>query len=144
MNESHDGFAVETPPRPEHIAVLEAGLTEHARGQLAEPGFNGVGVFSHDEVGKIVGGITGLVKWNWLYVSLLWVDAAQRGKALGSRLLRQLESTAVARGCDFAHLDTFSFQAKDFYFRHGYEVFAALDDYPPGHQRFYMKKALRP
>ena len=40
------------------------------------------------------------------------------------------------------HLDTFDFQAKDFYLKHGYEVFGVLDDCPKGHKRYYMKKVL--
>jgi hypothetical protein len=33
-------------------------------------------------------------------------------------------------------------QDKDFYLRHGYEIFGVLDNCPPGHQRYYMKKLL--
>ena len=53
-----------------------------------------------------------------------------------------LESVAVRRGCTHAHLDTFSYQARPFYERRGYSVFGTLDDYPPGHQRFFMAKRL--
>jgi hypothetical protein len=45
-------------------------------------------------------------------------------------------------GCTMSHLDTFDFQARDFYERNGYELFGALDDCPPGHKRYYLKKAL--
>jgi hypothetical protein len=38
--------------------------------------------------------------------------------------------------------DTFSFQALDFYKKHGYVVFAKLNDIPPGHSRYYLKKLL--
>jgi len=37
-------------------------------------------------------------------------------------------------------LDTFDFQAKDFYTKQGYEVFGILDNCPEGHKRYYMKK----
>jgi len=53
-----------------------------------------------------------------------------------------LEQAARQRGCQYAHLDTFSFQARPFYEDLGYTVFGTLDDYPPGHQRFFMQKAL--
>ena len=38
-------------------------------------------------------------------------------------LLNKVESEAKAIGATLAHLDTFDFQAKDFYIKHGYEVF---------------------
>lgn len=43
---------------------------------------------------------------------------------------------------DLLYLDTFDFQARPFYERHGYEVFGTLDDYPPGHSRFFLRKDL--
>jgi hypothetical protein len=57
-------------------------------------------------------------------------------------MLEATEQAARELGCRYSHLDTFSFQARPLYERLGYEVFATLDDYPPGHQRFFMKKAL--
>jgi hypothetical protein len=62
--------------------------------------------------------------------------------APGRRLLEAIEDEARKRGCRWAHLDTFSYQARPFYERLGYELFATLDDYPPGHQRFFLKKPL--
>lgn len=42
--------------------------------------------------------------------------------------------------CKLIHLDTFDFQAKDFYMKHEYEIFGILDDCPIEHKRYYMKK----
>jgi hypothetical protein len=39
-------------------------------------------------------------------------------------------------------LETYSFQARPFYERLGYEVFTTIDEYPPGHAKFFLKKAL--
>jgi hypothetical protein len=41
-----------------------------------------------------------------------------------------------------AHLDTFDFQAEAFYLKGGYEMFGILDDCPPGHKRFFLRKTL--
>jgi len=83
-----------------------------------------------------------LVNWSWLQVSLVWLDEPRRRAGLGSRLLAALEAAAIERGCTQAHLDTFSYQARPFYERHGYRVFATLEDYPTGQQRFFMRKSL--
>jgi hypothetical protein len=39
-----------------------------------------------------------------------------------------------------SHLDTFDWQAKEFYEHLGYEVFGILENCPRGHNRYYMKK----
>lgn len=40
------------------------------------------------------------------------------------------------------HLDTFDFQAKDFYLKLGYQVFGVLDNCPQDHSRYFMSKIL--
>ena len=62
----------------------------------------------------------------------------------GSRLLREIENIAAQEGCSLIHLDTFDFQARDFYLRQGYELFGTLEDCPENHCRYYLQKKLKP
>ena len=55
--------------------------------------------------------------------------------------MAQAEARAIARDCHSAWLDTFSFQARGFYEKLGYEEFGRLD-YPPMHKRHFMRKLL--
>ena len=80
--------------------------------------------------------------WDWLYVDLLWVKDKLRGRGFGHRLLTLAEDEARQRGAKNAYLDTFSFQAPDFYERHGYQVFGELPEFPPGHRRLFLTKRL--
>lgn len=73
---------------------------------------------------------------------MLWVDEAWRGQGVGARLLRTAEREGVARGCRQAVLHTHSFQAPEFYQRHGYEIAETLDDYPRGHRKYALWKRL--
>ncbi|OWJ65043.1 GNAT family N-acetyltransferase [Inquilinus limosus] len=94
--------------------------------------------------GATVGGLWGGTAYGWLLVELLFVPPGLRRRGLGSRLLAQAEDIARRRGCRGAWLDTHGFQAPGFYRQHGYEVFGTLPDYPPGHDRFFLRKALSP
>ena len=94
------------------------------------------------ERGDVLGGLLGQVWGSWLQVAYLWVADAARGAGHGTRLLQAAEAYARSRGAVTATLETHSFQARPFYERHGYEVFAALDGYPPGHIKFFLKKDL--
>lgn len=95
-----------------------------------------------DTRGAVLGGLWGQTAYDWLYVQLLVVPEALRGRGLGSNLMTRAEDEARRRGCHSAWLDTFEFQARGFYERLGYECFAELPDYPVG-GRHFMKKALR-
>jgi len=93
--------------------------------------------------GAIIAGINAeMYCWNIVFVDVLYVDGAYRKKGLGSLLLARVEAEAKSKGVHLVHLDTFDFQARDFYKKHGYEVFGVLDDCPKGHVRYYMKKIL--
>jgi GNAT superfamily N-acetyltransferase len=95
-----------------------------------------------NEDGKLAGGIVAVrYLWNVLFIEALWVDANERKRGHGSALLLAVEDEGRDAGCALAHLDTFDFQARDFYIRHGYEVFGELPDCPPGHTRYFMKKS---
>ena len=68
-----------------------------------------------------------------------------RNKAIAnhSYMLGEIEKSAKDKGCYLIHLDTFDFQAKEFYENHGYEMFGVLDNCPAGHCRYYLKKKLK-
>ncbi len=135
-------LSIETDADPRDVEALGRGLSEHAQPITRTEGFVPLTVLARDVGGELVGGAHGKINWNWLHVSILWVAPALRRRGLGARLLEAIESSALDRGCTRAHLDTFSYQARPFYERHGYTVFAILEDYPPGHERIFLRKTL--
>lgn len=92
----------------------------------------------------IVGGIRICLYFNeCMVINLLYIDEGYRGQGLGSWLIKHAEQEAKSKGIRLSHTDTLDFQAKDFYIKHGYEVFGVLNDCPTkGHQRYYLKKLL--
>jgi GNAT superfamily N-acetyltransferase len=142
MPEPAYSVTLEPEPRAADLALLGAGLDAHALPHTRTRGFLPLAVFLRDERGAIVGGVSAAINWNWVDIKLVWVAEALRRGGHGRRLMAAVEQAARERGCRHAHLDTFSYQARPFYERLGYEVFAALEDYPPGHRRYFMRKAL--
>jgi len=100
-----------------------------------------LGIAIHSRTnGRLLGGLYGRTGFRRLFVELLFVPEALRGRGLGAKLLQQAEAEARARGCVGAWLDTFSAEAKGFYLKNGYRVFGEIADYPPGNTRFFLSK----
>lgn len=93
-----------------------------------------------DAEGRVIGGLLSVHCWNWIEVDILWVDSALRGSGYGTRLLQQIERIAQERKCTFIKLNTFSFQAPDFYRKNGYEEVAVFNNAPTGSKHYYFKK----
>ncbi len=97
-----------------------------------------------DENNDIIAGcLAKMYCWNVIYIDVLWVADKYKGHGLGTKLLNEIEEIAINENCSLIHLDTFDFQAKDFYIKHGYEIFGVLDDCPENHCRYYLKKKLK-
>jgi GNAT superfamily N-acetyltransferase len=96
-----------------------------------------------DDAGNVFAGVNAtLYCWKVMYVDILYVDDEHRGKGYGRLLMDKAETKAKSLGGYMSHLDTFDWQAKDFYEHQGYVVFGVLENCPPGHNRYYMKKDL--
>ena len=104
--------------------------------------YSPLAIFLRDERDAILGGAIGQVWGGWLDLSLLWVAEPLRGEGYGRQLLEAAEDEARSQGCRGVFLSTFSFQARPFYERFGYEVIADVPDYPAGHSYYILKKTL--
>jgi GNAT superfamily N-acetyltransferase len=91
---------------------------------------------------EIAGGLIGETHWGWFYINLLFVKEELRGRGYGHQLLTLAETEARKLGAKHAYLDTFTFQAPGFYEKHGYRMFCLLEDFPPGHRRYYFTKEM--
>lgn len=89
-----------------------------------------------------LGALTGRDHQRWFYVELLGVAEAARGRDVGTALMRELERLGRERGYIGIWLDTYSFQAPDFYRKLGYEELGRIPDYPPGQARHFFAKRL--
>ena len=122
--------------------LVEYNLQHVPRTQKAD--FISINKKITDENGTIIAGcIAEMYCWNIAYVDVLWVDERYRRSGLGTKLLAEIERTAMEENCSLIHLDTFDFQAKDFYIKHGYDLFGVLEDCPENHCRYYLKKKLK-
>ncbi|MGM9928055.1 MAG: GNAT family N-acetyltransferase [Bacillus sp. (in: firmicutes)] len=117
------------------------GLLSYNLERLDDRNPKDVGIYYKDD-GIIVAGLIGQTHGNWLTVKYLWVKENLRGQHIGTNLLEQAEKTAKERGCRYSFLDTFSFQAPQFYKKQGYREVLTLEKYPVSGKRHYFTKTL--
>jgi GNAT superfamily N-acetyltransferase len=138
-----DVTLVPVDPTPDDVQYLEdriyefnAEATGTADGELL--------AFFVRERDRTVAGICGNTWGGTCELRQFWVEESRRHRGLGTQLLNAAQEEARRRGCTQIVLMTFSFQAPAFYARHGFEVVAAIDDHPRGHQNLLMRKRLDP
>ena len=130
-------------PTENEIKYIREELNQFNNERVGEDGHTPLNIVEYDANGNIIGGILGGTYWGWMYVDILWVHESHRYKGIGSKLLRKAKKEAIRRGCHHVHLDTMSWQAPEFYQKHGYEVIGILPDIPNGNQKYLLMKALR-
>lgn len=144
MASAQAGFRIESAEAPDDhdYSIVGKGLQAYNIQHAGESGHRPLCLFLHSPDDEVVGGLIGATYWDWLYIDLFWLRQDVRGQGHGHRLIEMAEAEARRRGARAAYLDTFSFQAPDFYLEHGYEVFGELADFPRGHRRFFFTKSL--
>lgn len=65
-----------------------------------------------------------------IHIKALVVAKEHQKMGLGASLLAELEEKAGKAGVTSITLSTKSYQAKDFYLKQGYEIYASLEDVP--------------
>ena len=109
-------------PSKKEIDFVRESLFQFNNNCVGNDGHTPLNLVEYDADGNIIAGILGGTYWGWMYVDILWVHESHRKKGIGTKLLSEAEKEAVRRGCHHVHLDTMSWQAPEFYKKHGYKV----------------------
>ena len=133
---------VRCDPSAEERDVIFDGLVEFNESRVGDARFKEFGILASGESEATIAGLLGHTLWNGFFISALWVAEAVRRKGIGRQLLARAEELAIQNDCDHIHLDTFDFQARDFYEKNGFQIFGTIEDYPIGHKRYYLIKKL--
>jgi len=131
----------DAPPEAS-AATVDAGLDRHNHSVAPLSDVMPLASFASDSMGQVVGGAIGRTWGKCCELLQLWVAPELRTAGVGSRLLLEFERHARGRGCSVYYLTTLSFQAPDFYTKHGYDVLARISGYPDGIIKYLMHKTI--
>lgn len=133
-------FTTTGAPSDEALLAVDNGLERHNHAAAPLGEVSPLAVFATDPAGTVVGGAVGRTWGQCCELLQLWVAPEHRSQGVGSRLLQAFEAGARSRGCSTFYLTTLSYQAPEFYRRHGYGVLAQIAGYPDGIVKFLMQR----
>lgn len=134
-------FSVHDEVPREAASIVDEGLGESNKAAAPIHAVRPLACFVRLPGGEVVGGAVGRTWGACCELQQLWVERRYRGQGLGSRLVREFEQRGAARGCSTFYLDTFSFQALDFYRSLGYHPKLEITGFPDGIRRYIMVRS---
>ena len=130
-------------PEQNDLDFIRDGIRAYNRMHLPDGDVDAVGCFARNNEGKVVGGLTGEMFNNTVFVEYLWVDVEARTSGVGSKLIALLEEQVKPLGVTHLYLDTYSFQALDFYLKLGFEKVGQYSGYPAaGIDKHFLQKQI--
>lgn len=127
------------PPQASVLAV-DNGLELHNQAAAPLSEVRPLASFASESSGRVIGGAVGRTWGKCCELLQLWVEPTYRAQGVASRLLQQFEERAAGRGCSVFYLTTLSFQAPQFYRKHGYVSIAEISGYPNDIAKYLMYK----
>ncbi|MBK7054719.1 MAG: GNAT family N-acetyltransferase [Leptospiraceae bacterium] len=131
-------------PEFNDTVFLWSQLRTHGLSQLSNPVMEEkfpFGIIAR-EGEEIIGGVLGEMYYRGLHIDLVWVSEPLRKTGLGTALIRKAEELARESSCTLIYLDTFSFQAPEFYEKLGFEVFGKIENFPENYTRYFLLKRI--
>lgn len=112
--------------------------TQEFRNEINKP----IEIIARNEQDEIIGGLYGRSIWGTLEIKTFVVKPEYRNEGIGRKLIIEAEREAKNRNCRFISLDTFSFQAPEFYEKLGFEKIGTETDFPKGFEKYYYRKKI--
>lgn len=133
------------PCKKENIQTILDGINSYNLSKVAAVSdiWTPLEFIIKDKTGNDIGGVlAGIGYWNGLEIKILWVKENYRNKGIGTKILKYTEKVAKEKGAYIAMVDTFDFQAENFYLKNGYKPIGEMTGFPKGHRRIYFSKTL--
>jgi GNAT superfamily N-acetyltransferase len=135
-------WVVNERPNEKDVQELKQHLRDYNVTHANSDDGYGIAIFLRDEQHQMVAGISGWLWGECLEIDYVWVQETLRGQGIGKRLLITMEEAVIKRGCRQITLETFSFQAPEFYQNLGYNIFGVIEGFGNRFRKFYMQKRL--
>jgi GNAT superfamily N-acetyltransferase len=136
-------IVVDHKPSHSDNEVVREGLIRSYEAQFGERDKQ-FSIFLKSDSGEVFGGILAMFDSEAIYIEAMWIEENLRKQGYGKKLLTEAEREAIENGCAFSLVDTWDFQAEEFYLKNGYERIGEIKNYWHGHSKIFLRKNVRP
>ena len=91
---------------------------------------------------KIIGGIQGIVMYGSVWIQLLWLSKNIRNKGYGKKMMQEVENFTKEKKCKMILVETFDFEALDFYKKLGFKVDFKREGFFKNCIFYYLRKII--
>jgi ribosomal protein S18 acetylase RimI-like enzyme len=131
------------PPSPADVKCIYNGLAKFNSRYFEGLNEQQFGAFLKDSEAGIIGGITGKLLYTTCHINYLWISEEYRSNGLGKKMMRSVEAEVVKRKIENIFVETYSFQAPEFYRLFGFIEVGRYRDYPrSGTDKIVYRKKL--
>lgn len=129
-------------PTVHDIEFISESLFEYNCEKVGINDYKSIVFLLKSDMDEVCGGIIGWSRWGWAHIDNLWIKETHRGNGFGIKLLNMFELVAEERGCKMIDLDTFNFQAPEFYLKNGYKQLFVLTGIANNTTKHFFNKVL--
>ncbi|WP_407515691.1 GNAT family N-acetyltransferase [Tamlana fucoidanivorans] len=123
----------------ELLVEYNLSKTQELKNEINKP----IEIIARDNNGEIIGGLYGRSIWGTLEIKTFVIKPENRNNGIGRKLILEAEKEAKTRNCRYMSLDTFSFQAPEFYEKLGFIKIGTETDFPKGFEKYYYRKEIQ-
>lgn len=131
-------YSIGNTPDTSDDKVIRNGIVDF-NAQIVKEKSSHFSVFAKDDA-QIIGGALIWEHSDALYIDVLWCNEKYRKQGIGTKIITMIDGVAKNKGLPKIFVDTYAFQAQDFYKKHGFYCIGIVPEYMLGHDRIFMRK----
>ncbi|MBS0286704.1 MAG: GNAT family N-acetyltransferase [Proteobacteria bacterium] len=71
------------------------------------------------------------------YIDVLWLNENNRKRGIGTKIISMMNTLAIDKGISKIFVDTYTFQAQEFYQKHAFNSIGTIPEYLLGYDRIF-------
>jgi GNAT superfamily N-acetyltransferase len=130
------------PPDEAVTEQIHAGLGAFNRAAADRSARDFFNIALRDAEGRLQGALLASIRFDAMNIQDLFIEEPYRRDGHGAQLIAMAEEEGRRRGARLSCVMTFSWQARPFYEKQGYEIFAEVPFLNGAHTLYWLRKIL--